>query len=361
MTRGLLVGLLLAAVICTRDATADAPPLAKLGATPSFVRLPEGHVAAMPEGAPPSTIGAHEKLPGFVVVPPPLAQRKYLARAEKDAGLAFVFADREHAKRFLASRAVEDDGADTCFVEGERTRAAPRKQSDGEDADDAMAPANSDWPAQGSSQLSLQFRRSEPAGAVRAVHAERLVTEGAGLAILQATDAWVDPRTHGVRLIARSRVPLARVFVGPNGLEVYAARDGGGVQVVVRASLHPVDDAAVSEALRPLLRNLAMVLPDGSAITSDCGHLRLALHPSPEAAQMASLQSNAFLPPLDEDEPDGPAQAFESRESRASRKVQAMRRRPFQLSVSASESSVDAHPVFSVTVGWIGRERPGDS
>ncbi len=76
---------------------------------------------------------------------------------------------------------------------------------------------------------------------------------------------------------------------------------------------------------------------------------------------MAALQSNAFLPPLIGDESAEVEPGLESPASRASRLVQAMRRRPFQLSVSVSETTADAHPVLSVALGWSGRERPGDS
>ena len=66
-----------------------------------------------------------------------------------------------------------------------------------------------------------KHRRVAPgsAGDVHAVHAERFVPGADGHASLSIVDAWVDARTRGARAYARSTLPLARVFVGPNGLE----------------------------------------------------------------------------------------------------------------------------------------------
>ena len=72
---------------------------------------------------------------------------------------------------------------------------------------------------------------------------------------------------------------------------------------------------------------------------------------------MASIQSIAFLPPLDGDEPKG--EAGESPEAGAWRRIQAMRQRAFQLGVSASASTGDKNPIVSISLAWIGRERRG--
>jgi hypothetical protein len=192
---------------------------------------------------------------------------------------------------------------------------------------------------------------------IHALHAERFVSGQDGQASLAIADAWIDARTRGVRLLGRSTLPLSRVFVGPNGLEVYAARDGDAVQVVLHTPQRPFDDAALADQLRPRLRSMAVSLPDRSGSSTDCGHLRFTLRPSQGGGQMAVLQATAFLPPVDGD--FGPTADGESEESRGSRILQAMRQRAFQLGVSATESSADRSPVISIGLGWIGRERVG--
>jgi hypothetical protein len=212
-------------------------------------------------------------------------------------------------------------------------------------------------PPPGVKRHSKRRATSSHGGDVRTVHAERFVAGEGGRASLALADAWVDIRTRGVKLIDRSTLPLSRVFVGPNGLEVYAARDGATLQVVLHAPDRPVDDAALAAQLRAQLRSMSAVLPERSAGSSDCGHLRLTLRASAGAGQMATLQSIAFLPPLDGDTP--PAPEGESDDARASRELQAMRQRPFQLSVSATSTTTDASPVVSIALGWTGRERTG--
>jgi hypothetical protein len=199
--------------------------------------------------------------------------------------------------------------------------------------------------------------RSSPGGDVHAVHSERFVAGTEGHASLEITDAWFDARTRGVRLLGRSTLPLLRVFVGPNGLDVYAARDGEAVQVVLHTPDRPSDDAALAEQLRARLRNMFVTLPDRNSGSADCGHLRLTLRAPAGVGQMATLQSAAFLPPVDGDSGEVPDD--ESEQARGSRLFQAMRQRPYQLTVSATTSSADKSPVVSIALGWIGRERTG--
>ena len=179
-----------------------------------------------------------------------------------------------------------------------------------------------------------------------------------GHASLSIVDAWVDARTRGARAYARSTLPLARVFVGPNGLEAYAAADGERLQVVFRSPVRPAEDPALSEALRTRLRSLSATTPDRGA-SSDCGHLRVVLRPVPGGGEMVTLAATAFLPALVEPTraPDG-----ETPEQRGQRLADAMRQRPFSLAVSATSLSADERPVLSIALGWSGKEtRDGGS
>jgi hypothetical protein len=331
---------------------ADLPSVTPAGETPAYRSLPEGRVAPVPNETAPVDVSARERVSGFVFASAPPRQAKMLRNNQ--VGISYLFASAARAKAFSAGEGAEDDEASaTCFVDGQD--AVEAADEDGDDnANPRSTQASSPhkpWPAQGSSMLSWQFPIGSPGSRTHAVHAERLVTDGKGQASIQMTDAWADAQTHGVRLIARSIFPLRRIFVGPNGVEVYAGRDGTAVQVVVRAPTSPAD---------PQLRSLNVALPGGQNAGSDCGHLRFALQTARGQAQMASLQSVALLPPLDGDEPVIPPDADDSPETQAAMLLQAMRRRPYQLSISASQSGADPDPVLSVSVGWLGRERASD-
>jgi hypothetical protein len=318
--------------------------VAEASAMPPFASLPEGHVAPPPPPPPakpaPNLVGGSEHVAGFFVVPPAPEQQKQIARSGQDYGLAYLFGDAERAKMFRMSRSVNTP-ADVCFSEAESSA-----RGDDEDGADAAPPAPA-WSSSGTSASTLQWRASEPQTAVRAIHSETLVAEAEGRASLRIVDAWVDPRTRGARLIGRSTLPLARIYAGPNGLELYAARDGSNVQIVVRTAGNA--DGSVLSTLARAERSLTMVLPDGNVAGTDCGHVRVMLKPSPGIAQMVTLQSVAFLhrtvtpgaPVVDEPKAETPDQ---------------VRRRPFQLAVSASQSTTDPRPVLSVAAAWIGRD-----
>ena len=336
-------------------AAADTPAIAPTGATPSFQSLPEGHVAPMPRSRAPASVAAGARVAGFVVVPPPPEQLKSLRGSE--SGVAYLFSTAARAKAmFSRNGQLEDSGPQTCFVDGEGVS---------EEEDDARGSATPapprPWASQAASMQAMSFQLSG-AAAVHPMHAERLSVDGRGNATLATTDVWLDARTRGVKLIGRGTLSLRRVFVGPNGIEVYAARDGGGLQIVVRAATSPIDGATAAARVASELGNLSVVLPGGMSGGGDCGHARFELRPKPGEGQMATLQSVALLPPLaGEEAVTPPGDEAPSPEALVAMRLQAMRRRPYQLSVSATESSSDETPVLSVAVGWLGRERRNGS
>jgi hypothetical protein len=299
-------------------------------------------------GPAPKLVEGRESVGGFVVVPPPPAQQQRMARFGEGYHAAYLFADAERAKQFLNSRSV-DRTPGVCFTEAD-----PQAMSD---EDEAEGPARSqsaaEWSPSSTSQTTFQWRGGDGQAAVHAVHSEAFVSEGEGRGSLRIVDAWVDPRTRGVRLIGRSTLPLSRIFSGPNGLELYAAHDGTAVQIVVRAS----GGDGPNDPARADLLNLAAVLPDGTVTGSDCGHVRFTLRPSPGDAQMATLQSVASLSPL---VAGGVSPQPSASVEQAAKPAQEARRRPFQLSVSASQSTSDPRPVLSIAIAWLGREQRGD-
>jgi hypothetical protein len=336
-------------------AAADTPAIAPTGATPSFQTLPQGHVASMPSSHAPAYVAAGARVAGFVVVGPPPEQAKALRGSE--SGVTYLFSTAARAKATLSGNGQLDDAtSQTCFVDGEGVS----EEEDGMRGSTTPSPPPP-WPTQAASMQAMSFQLSG-AGAVHPVHAERLSVDGHGHAALAMTDVWLDARTRGVKLIGHGSLSLHRIFVGPNGLEVYAARDDAGLQIVVRAATSPIEGASAASRVASELGTLAVVLPGGTNGGGDCGHVRFELRPKPGEGQMATLQSVALLPPLAGDEAVAPAgDEAPSPDAVAAMRLQAMRRRPFQLSVSATESSSDETPVLSVAVGWLGRERRNGS
>jgi hypothetical protein len=360
-------GTLLLVAVAAPAAGGEAPSAtAKTGTLPAFASLPEGHIASLPRETPPLRIAATEKVDGFYPtrLSPKLARQMSI---RPGVSFTYLFPGQQQARAFARSRANRNDCAvDPCLTDGGIAASLRAAATNDPDADPG------DWPQTCSAMLSFQVEpRPNPSRArrgrkpqpstdgqnVHAVRSERLTLEQDGHAMLSLTDAWVDARTRGARLIGHSTLPLSRVFVGPNGLEVYAARDGNALQVVVRASDHPSDDPALAEQLRARLRAMTVSLPGGNGGNGDCGHVGFTLRSAPGGGQMATLRSTAFLPSLDGD-PGGPE--GESDDARAERELEALRQRPFQLSVSTTSSTADASPVVSIALGWTGRERTGD-
>jgi len=333
---------------------------------PSFLSLPEGRVPPPPDTKPPTHLAASEKVDGFNPTGLPPEQLEQMRAARQDTRVTYLFSDETQVKEFKSSRGGRDGKIDACLTDGGDITSLTRNQNEGDEDAEAEPRA---WPSNFQSMLAFQFElnpnaqtgrglkrsRRRSGGDMHVVHSERFVAGQDGSASLAITDAWFDVRTRGARLVGRSTLPLSRVFVGPNGLEVYAARDGEALEVVFHAPDKLSEDDALSDQLRPRVRNLNVALPDRSGANGDCGHVRFTLRPSAGSGQMATLQATAFLPPLDgvlEPAPEG-----ETSDARGSRLLQAMRQRPFQLSVSATSTSVDPRPVVSIALGWVGRER----
>ncbi len=346
MTRTSKLALVAFAALALPVSAAPDAPL-HTSAVITFTRLPEGHVP-FPEGTPPPHIGAGEQLAGFYLTGMPADQERMMKLTSPHMGITYLFTNEEAARSFGSHGMGRHEPTDTCLADGAEVTRFRRGM--GNDDDTPLT-----WPARYTGEASFSFEspptpNSQPD--VHAMHTERFVAGTEGKASIDIVDAWVDSRTRGARLLYRGTLALTRVFVAPNALEVYAARDGEVLQVVLHSA-----KSSLPQFIRERQRSLVVNLPEQNMGVSDCGHLRFLLRAPPGDGQMGTLQTSAYLPPSDEELRslgDPAASDYESKLFRM------MRQRTFQLSVSASSTSSDPHPVVSISLAWLGRERASD-
>jgi hypothetical protein len=312
--------------------------------------LPEGKLSPVPaqDGRLPAHVGAGEKVPGFFLARPPRDQRQRMGLQQR--GLAYLFPSAEQAKAFSEGSGIDQTKVDGCFADGTEVS----RMEEGE-----VTSQGGEWSTNLTPTLPLEYSttRATGSGVVRPVHAERFVTDAAGKPTLETVDAWVDAATLGVRLIGRTTVPLARIAVAPEGLEVYGARSGSNVLVVVHTVDHPVSSTAATERLRETTRSLQIELPGEGSANSDCGLAHYVLHGQKGAAEMVSFQGVAVLPALEGDRdasslPKLPPGMDDDEGIKAARALLGLRFRTLRATVSASQTSTDQDPVVSVAFGW---------
>lgn len=346
------------------------PSVGMTWAAPALGSLPEGSIAPVPDAPPPTRIPAEEKVEGFVIAPPQFQPKVSKSAAHvRSAKKAPSTTPPRQAVSVVSSGASEKAGSTQtpalCFVQAERVPAGTHGFD--ADADDSSEAEKADadgrqrqWPENVSSVLTQPFfPDATPRDSVRAIHAERFVDGGNGRASIEVTDAWVDLQTTGARAIRRYALPLARVFSGPNGLEVFAARDRDAVQVVVRAATGFGERTPeLAEKVREELHSLEVKLAGDSDATSNCGHVRFALQTARGSAEMATFESVAVLPALREPEPkddDGDTTA----EDEAAAALRVKRIRPYRLVISVTQLKSEDEPHFSLALAWTGREQTG--
>lgn len=331
-------------VACPSIAAADLP---------GYADLPGGHATAPPESAPPNSIPAHEKVPGFFVATPSFPNRfkgsvKRGAKPSAGPSYVMVVATADRAKRVESGNfgdSREDEGG-PCFSQEHniersfsKRSAPPVPDSDDEDDDDSAKPAIPDWSEglSGSAAISVKTENNPNAG-VTAVHSERFVNDG-GSARIEIVDAWVDPATKGVRKIASSALPL-KLLGSARGLEVYAAREEREKTNAVHFVVVPSSDTPNGRA-----ESLVAMLGDGRNMTSSsCSHLRFALAAGTGAADSALLRTTLRLPDREAGE----------RSDADGEKRARVREAAVQLGISQTKR--DAQPILSLTFGWAGRE-----
>ena len=289
----------------------------------SFASLPSGRVPLPPKSKAPAAIPGSEKVAGF-----------FLSAGKGRADYATLVSSAKMAKQL--TEGFRDDASlvgEACFTEdqpgmrrGDETEAAWRPDL----------------------QPMLAMNTSSQHGqrpTVTAVHSERIAEEG-GRVSLEVIDAWVDPVSRGVRLIARSSVPLQLVSTLLGGTRVYAARESQSVHVVL----------VTPNVRRSSGQGGLFAIANESVFSSACDHIRATLKTEKGQGQTAGFVTNVELPSLEaKDAPEGKPDAAAGTGFGRPR-VEA-RVRPIHVHASVTWPSRDKEPLLSVSAGWDSRER----
>ena len=312
--RAVLLAFTVAAVATVTQAKAEDRSTGASSAT--FSSLPSGIVPQPPKAKAPGAIPASEKVPGFFVAGH--KGRKDYVSIVSTAKLAKQLSD--------GTRDDSSLGGEACFTEDQ-----PRNLR-GDDGENERAWRNDLQPML---TMSASGQRGQPRPAVTAVHSERVAEQG-GRATLEVIDAWVDPVTRGVRLIARSSVPLELVSTLLGGTKLYAARESQSVHVVL----------VTPKAPRSSGQSGIFAIVDNSVVSSSCDHIRATLKTEKGQGETASFISNVELPsPEPKDPPEQPGARIE------------VRTRPVHVNASVTWPTREKAPLLTVSAGWDSRER----
>jgi hypothetical protein len=337
--------------------------------TLKFASLPTGAITQHPTGDPPKQVPATERVPGFFVGKPPPSRT-----ANGRISFVMIFATDKEARDFSTERGRFFNGegpSDVCFSE----RAVDI------DIDEPGGPAEWNPSLEPAVQVAPHFQpnmRKKALKAMRpsdiprkfevtAVHQERFVDQGNGMAQIDMVDAWVDPATRGARLIGRASLPLQKVGEAPGGLVIYGAKERTHVQLVIRrARPSEGDDGAptsMEEMRRAQLRRMPLIVEasSGAHDASNCGFTRVQLHAEKGVGEMAQLETTVLTTSPPEEQPprkDSPLQALlGDGDAAQDLTLPELRVRPLTIHLSTSWTSKDKEPVISVTMGWAGRDR----
>jgi hypothetical protein len=348
-------------------AIADAPaPPKPLAPPPPYSALPAGNMTAPPKEKAPPRIPKTERVDGFNVADPPKTQWR-----DGKITQVSLFSKEEDAKDFSAAKRMGNGTSDdaVCFAQTSRSRF--RRDEDG---------TPTEWPfaMDPTGRISAQMKPPPPPKKgekpkpspmvwgdmdVTAIHQERFVVHEDKKAHVEMTDVWVDPVTHGVRLIGKSTLQLDRIGSASHGVKLYAARGNGVLHIVARRE-RPKDKDETMPAPRTsadfrimsvMRQPLIVAMPSGEQEMTQCGFAHVSLKAQAGTAETAMFEATSvFIDPIEKKEEAEPtAIGFGSRNEEAA----TVRVRPFRATVSSTWSSRDKEPVLSVSFGWAGRER----
>jgi hypothetical protein len=348
--------------------TPTTPPTTSAAHTPAYGALPAGNMTAPPKDKAPARIPKTESVDGFAVGDPPKNQLR-----DGKITNVIIFAKDADAKDYTAGKAGFSStraGSDSVCFARRSERGVVDEGGAGEWAFD-MEPTtriSAPWkppPPLPKGAKATPKLMSPVLGdmEVTAVHQERFFADN-GKARVEMTDVWVDPVTHGARLIGKSTLTLDRVGVSQGGVTLYAARGDKALHVVARrerlaeapdhAPTTPRDFRLLSASRMPLMIEKS----DGQMDATQCGFAHVSLKAQKGTAEMATFETQTVFvdPPspkkIDDDAVTAMVSGTPPKEDEPELRV-----RPLRATVSSTWATRDKEPVLSVSFGWAGRER----
>jgi hypothetical protein len=309
---------------------------ASAGETPAprYGSLRAGALTSMPERGRPSSIPRRESVEGIFLVVPQWAGQVPVKDRE-----VWIMGSAKDAEAFKTGKNIGVAETAVCF--NDEARSLQRHERD-----ETNDPLTLEWGTAGfvAPRASISRRETENGSAVTAVHAERIVEQN-GAATLEATDAWVDLSTRGVRLIGRASLPLTLAGTAAGGVKLYVGRDERpNGKKFVQFVMVMGDKAGLPTGPEAWVEHGERVIHGG------CRHMRFGL-PADQAGD-AVFHTQVVLPR------DATAAETVTVSSRGRDFVMKETRfRPLAAAVSVSRVSRDPEPVVSVAFSWTGREQ----
>lgn len=354
-------------------ANASAPATASAASTPAYSALPSGSMTPPPKDKAPVRVPKTEHVEGFAVADPP---KRQLGEGGKITNVV-VFASASDAQDYTAGKPGAFFGGrgsvdNVCFARRSQRGFVDEGSSEWAFDMEPTSRISAPWkppppppkgqkPVAGKSSFSPSLGEME----VTAVHQEHFVAEG-NKARIETTDAWIDPVTHGVRLIARSTLALERIGTA-QGVTLFAARGDKALHVVARREKpsdtpeHPPSSSREFRMANLMRMPLMVQKSDGQTDASQCGFAHVSLKTSKGNAEMATFETQAIF--VDTPDPKKNEKANDTEDVlKAMIRPQQdeepeVRLRPLRATVSSTWGSKDKEPVISVSFGWAGRER----
>ena len=379
----------LAACTTLAAALASVPGGARADTIP-FTSLPVAALPAGPTSTPtalPTTIPATEHVDGIFVALQPDKARKamddkngyhYVSIFTSDKAAQAYSAEGSYAVSYPDDRSAPR----VCVLSGGRSlsqrltttyRVRPYVPPPPSPETIARLKAMHRWPPPPPKPPKKITPPPPPHDDMQRVTIEKVTVTGDS-AKVDVTDAVVDLKTLGARLLGSTTTTLSRVSAGPNSMGIFASRDDKGrVQFLVTSPELPTPELDADrqrqlERLSATADRVMVDLPSGSASESGCGHVRFTMDAvKPGSGQMATVLATAFLPPstdpdenpdasTDEDQNQGSDDDDGSSAMRAANQRRSQRARAVAVNVSLSQLASEPSPLLSLTLGWAGKD-----
>lgn len=292
-----------------------------------FQRLPEAKLAAVPAQAQrPKTVRGSSRVEGIHLSRGPKEFRRGNTTPQ-----AYLLSSKAAARRFDKDGFSGDTRSqNSCFTvvpNGFDGHRFPQDQS----------------------AFASVWAESKTKRRVSMVRNEAFVRGAGDTGVLKTTDAYVDAVSLGAKLIGTRTLTLQRVGSGPQGVDVYAARDGHKVRFVVTSARPDAVPGADPDHLQGI--QLASGSEGGF---SNCPFLSTTMDADTRGGGVAATAFVRVPVALEESEMPVPAFMRNRGEEVETMPVKELSTRLTAVRLSVSRTSSDRVPVVSVTFGWEG-------